>query len=385
MTFRLRVLSGLVVLLVSNGGGCDFGQSEDLTYEEDIAEMEASLEATAEEKLTPVPSDGDSSPQASVSPQAGDGLVGKMVSLKKTVEQTLEQSSIDGLTTSQSRLEEWFDVTITSNTSEERVFRVRYRGLRYSHEVPGEFVTFDSRSPGKSIPAIVSPLVSLSKTGFSFHTDSAGVVTKVSGLPSGLMRTVPDAEMSLGFVQDRIGFQSLDLRPAAGGSRDGLWMQNRSVTQPLAMTINKRFTKKTQDAETLSLEILGTMSAKHNTQRIQLAGGSAQVSLKGGHALGHVVMDRLTGLPRSAKWDRYLDVRVECPGGEEFEQRKHEVVTITQNVEGERKSPPRSQLAPQPVSPPGIRPVTAAPQVGQPRTLGTNSPLELESRPAISR
>ena len=241
MVGRVRSLPGLLVLALSICVGCEFGESEELAFDDEFAELEASLGVASEEK--PVSDSAERSALPLSDPAASldaDAIVGKTISLKKTVQQTMAQSSVDGLTTSQSRLEEWFDVTVTSNTPEERVFRVRYRWLRYWHQVPGETVTFDSRNTGQEVPAVVAPSVAMAKSGFTFHTDSGGVVTKVSGAPPGLFATLPDPSVSLGFVQDRIGFMSLDLRTATGGSRDGLWMQNRHVPHPVAININTR-------------------------------------------------------------------------------------------------------------------------------------------------
>lgn len=365
MLGRVRLLPGLLVLALSLCVGCEFGQPEELAFDDEIAELEATLGAASEEKSVSDSGERSALPQSDTTASLdADAIVGKTISLKKTVHQTMAQSSVDGLTTSQSRLDEWFDVTVTSNTPEERVFRVRYRWLRYWHQVPGETVTFDSSNTGQEVPAVVAPLVSLAKSGFTFHTDPGGVVTKVTGAPPGLFPSLPDPTVSLGFVQDRIGFMSLDLRTATGGSRDGLWMQNRHVPQPVAMNINTRFTLKTQDAMTLSLEVLGTMSSLKSSQPIRLAGASADVTFKGGHALGQLVIDRLTGLPLTAKWNRYLDLQVRCAGGEEFEQRKHEVVTIVQESASAKLSAPppqpNSQTTPQPevLSIPQLAPAT---------------------------
>ena len=290
-------------------------------------------------------------------------VIGATYSFVKKLTQTLAQSSANGMDTSQSQLDVWYDITVEGVQGPDRTCRVTYRKMKYWHSLPGERVVFDSSDVTSKAPAAVRPYLELIDSGFVFRMNAVGQVSELVEVPESLFRGSLRGTAAAEFVWDRIGLVAL----ARSSSKELVAppLQIRRVALPVPMEISTRYTIKQSGGGIVSLDLLGAVATGRPATTVTLVGKTVNVTLKGGHAFGELVIDTASGLPRRAHWNRYIELGLESLTGNRIEQRKHEVVTILgletapvpgaeNDTGGESLLTPGSQL--QPVPPPLLRP-----------------------------
>ena len=115
-------------------------------------------------------------------------VIGTSYSFAKKLTQTLAQSSANGMDTSQSQLDVWYDITIEGVQGPDRICRVAYRKMKYWHSLPGERVVFESSDETSKAPAAVRPYQELIDSGFVFRMNADGQVLELIEVPKSLFR-----------------------------------------------------------------------------------------------------------------------------------------------------------------------------------------------------
>lgn len=289
-------------------------------------------------------------------------LIGASYSFVKRVTQTLAQSSVDGLDTSQSQMDAWYDITIEGVQGRDRIYRVTYRRLKYWYRIPGEQVMFDSSEVNSNPPAAVHPYLALIRSGFAFRVNAAGQITELLEVPATLFRGPSRGPAAAEFVWDRVGLVALGTSP--NNETIAPPPRIRRIESPVPMEISTRYTIKEAGSARVSLDVLGSIATGQPATTVTLAGGTVDVTLKGGHAFGELVIDRASGLPRRAHWNRYVEISLESTTGGRIEQRKHEVVTIRTaeaGLPGDAGGEPAGSSADQlpPITPSSQRPTVS--------------------------
>ncbi len=318
LKLRLSWVALLSTLVATTG--CFTESSEEVTFDEGDLLLEQELSESDGETLLDEPA-GVSKP--ALLPGLSEPAVH---SLEKRVVQTLSQSSPDGLETSRAQLNAEFDVRVEARGGGDFSYRVSYRRIVYSHTLPGESVAFDSTARKADLPPSLEHLRELAGSGFSFQTTGGGLALELTEVPAtvygGDLKGVAASE----FIADEIGMVLLGR--GAGGSATAPAPHARRVESPVPMDINTRYSVKSTGQGTLTLDMLASVTAGAGATQVKLVGGSASVKLGGGHSFGELTVDAISGVPRHADWNRYIEISLKTDGGERIEQRKHEVATI---------------------------------------------------------
>ncbi len=259
--------------------------------------------------------------------------------LRKVVRQELTQSTLTGTpSVSQSELEVMFAITVQEVQAERVKLSVRYDRVRYSHDIAGERVAFDSISAPLEVPVAVRAYRDMIGDGFSFWLGENNQIASVEGFTDFLrrcMRNVPEelrSSVMLGieatsgedgianFVDNSIG-----LLPPGSARRPGdTWSQPRFVSRPIPMQIENDYTLKNLTAGEAVIEIRGAISPA-NVGSAQSEG--VKVRVVGGSTQGTCTVYRQTGLPRESHVERVVDMIVTM-APVEFRQQKRIVTTI---------------------------------------------------------
>lgn len=269
--------------------------------------------------------------------------VGDRYPLLKTVQQTLTQETGGIAATSRSEL----NVRIVLSVEEVRDRRTRvgvqYNRVEFSQDVAGETLVYDSRQPRSQIPEAVRPYAGLVRNGFSFWLGPDNQVDELVGFEDFVKRCVRNvaparqaallAELTafqgedgvIHFVDDSIG-----LLPHTVGETEltagASWDRTQQVMQPFPLNMRTKYTVQNVDDHVAEIDILGTIS--QGTTAAPRPDSGVSLTIRDGHAYGRCTIDRVTGLPIRSEVVRLLTMRVQLPGGEEFEQRKEIVTTI---------------------------------------------------------
>ena len=302
-------------------GGCYSESSDQVTFDENDLLLE-------DELLAPVGEVTGSVPQGAESTDSHDGRNSQSThSLVKRVSQSLSQSSLDGIETSQAQLTAWFDVLVEPAGGGDWSYRVLYRRLTYSEKVAGENQSYDSNDETAAVPASLVTLSEMVRSGFTFRTTGGGSALELTTVPSTLFSGDRKGAAAAEFIYDRIGLVLLARSAGSPPTAPALW--TRKVDSPVPMEFSTRFSIKGSGQGTVTLDMLGSVAARQSTTEVTLVGGTAAVSLKGGYAFGDMTVDASNGVPRRADWNKYLDISMRAtPSGDRIEQQKHEVVTI---------------------------------------------------------
>jgi len=323
--FRWLVV-GLLSTLVASAG-CFNESAEEVTFDEGDLLLEDELSAAAGGTLLV-------DAKAATKPALLSGLSEPAVhSLEKRVTQTLSQSSPDGLETSRAQLAADFDVRVEARGGGDFSYRVTYRRIAYSHTLPGEVLSYDSTVRDAVVPSSLGHLSELARSGFSFQTTGGGMALELTEVPAtvygGDLKGAPASE----FIADEIGM--ILLGRGEGGIATAPAPQTRRVKLPVPMDVNTRYSVKSTGQDTITLDMLASVTSGSEAIQVKLVGGSAAVKLGGGHSFGEMTVDGISGVPRHADWNRYIEISLKTDSGERIEQRKHEVVTIRTAGEAE--------------------------------------------------
>ncbi|MFH1300451.1 MAG: DUF6263 family protein [Planctomycetota bacterium] len=268
----------------------------------------------------------------------------------KTVEQTLSQASAAGISHSKSKLELILALTVEEIHEDGRKrFKVLYTRVKYSHNIAGEQVEYDSNRENGPVPPEVQAYQRLVKNGFSFWIGPDNKIIELVGFDEFIQRclqnTAPDQRETVlakisessgddgiaNFIDDSIGLlpYNIDENHKGGAIRVGeTWMTTRRLTQPIPMVLKTEYTLRELNDKTATINIAGDIAASKINSPMNQTGNSVQLHIRGGKTFGTCLIDRKTGLPLESKIDRFLETTVKLVSGKEFEQQKHIITTI---------------------------------------------------------
>ena len=334
----------LLLSLSLLSAGCFTEQSDPVTFDEEDLLLEDELTTGS----------GATSSVATTGPQSSALLPGlsepTVHSLVKRVTQTLSQSSADGLETSQAQLAAWFDVRVELIGGGDSSYRVSYHRITYSHKLPGESLSYDSSSRTTAPPISLGHLADLSRSGFAFRTTGGGTALELTEVPATVYGGDLKGPAAAEFIADQIGLVLLGRGPGQAPTAPA--PRTRHIETPVPMDFSTRYSIKGTGQGTITLDMLGSVSSRPETTRVQLVGGAASVKLGGGHAFGEMTVDLASGVPLRADWNRYIEISLKTDLDERIEQRKHEVITIRA---ADAAAGPTSTISP------SVAPSTAAP------------------------
>jgi hypothetical protein len=304
-------------------------------------------------------------PQTPTAPARARGTLklnlslGQRFPLLKTVEQTLSQTprtnSVGGTAQptveSRSRLELLLSLQVEQIAEDGRKrFSVRYHRVKYSHDIGGEIVNYDSSNSQNRIPKAAVPLAGLVNNEFGFWLGPDNRVVELVGFDEFLKRCVQDVPIEqrqavlarlsgsssdeglVNFLDDSVGLmpyavESEDESAARTVSVGDSWSRKHRFTQPIPMFETDRCTLSELTDSTAQIDIVGTIAAAPAHQLRHAAAG-VSIAIRGGHAFGTCKTGRETGLPIDSRMERYFDMTVELANGEQFDQRKQIVTTV---------------------------------------------------------
>ena len=315
-----------VLATVAGVSGCGWWEENE---QEDIDESFRKL-VTANQ--TPKPAE-TSRPMSSLK-------VGDRFPLIKTVEQSLTQHSAQDLLTGWSKLELLLTIAVKEIRNERSLLSVRYRRVRYSQNVGGEKVEFDSSRPQHPLPTAFLAYQGLIGNGFSFWIGSNNQIIETVGFDEFLKRCqqnvafedqqaerTPLASQSEAdiarFLDESIGLLPFEFN----GSRlevGQAWTKKQIIQQPVPMNLSTTYKLTALNDKSADVEILGTMAPADTFRRESQSG----LTLRRGHSVGRATIDRTTGLPIKSRVERHFEMLAHLADGSELVQRKKTVTTI---------------------------------------------------------
>ncbi|WP_437206107.1 DUF6263 family protein [Planctomicrobium sp. SH664] len=267
---------------------------------------------------------------------------GDQFPLRKVVEQELQQDTVQGTPqTNRSRLELMFAITVLEQREGRTKLGVRYSRVRYSHDVAGEHVEYDSTRPTAELPLSVLAYHDMVNDGFAFWLGPDNQILEVDGLTEFLNRClarVPEDQrqnvvlgMEAGSGETGIANfvdNSIGLLPCGTQSRPGdSWDRQQHVSRPIPMHINNRYTLKELSNNLAVIDIRGAITPSTTVNMLD-DGNGVRVLVNGGETLGSCSIYRDTGLPKESRVDRTIDMTVVLSSAISFRQRKRIMTSI---------------------------------------------------------
>jgi len=265
--------------------------------------------------------------------------------LKKTVEKTLTQSTLQGPVENTERIELFMSVTLEETRDQNKKFRILYNRVKYESNLNGQKVQFDSTQPAGNVPTQALAYRGMVNNGFSFWVGADNKITEVVDFNSFLQRClnhVPphmadSVSQSLAhysgqegianFVDDTIGLLPYDPQSPDGSSvvrLGGHWSKSRHFNDPVPMSLHSTYTLRDLTDNYAKVEVMGDIvpaaAVSNPTQEVSL-------QIKGGHSVGTCTIDRETGLPLDSHMDHQLTMSVQL-NGMQFDQQKRVVTTV---------------------------------------------------------
>ena len=274
--------------------------------------------------------------------------VGDKFPLQKTVTTTLVQPGENGMERSTAQKEFLLTLTVEAMPQEgdrsgQKQMGVRFHAVRFSREVQGEKLEYDSRKVAGPIPLAVQPYHGLVGNTFSFWLGRDNQIEGIVDFDKFVERClihVPKerfeevwnnlsaqtgADGIANFVDDSIG-----LLPKAKVSVGESWTVTRRTQQPIPMVCRTQYKLQQMDGQQAEVSIQGEIlpgailpSAIPGAARKNL-----NMSIQGGKSTGSCTIDLRTGLPIHSQVEQYVDMQVKLHSGEEFVQHKHTITTI---------------------------------------------------------
>ena len=263
--------------------------------------------------------------------------------LRKVVEQELKQSSLDGQPqVSRSRLEMMLAITVDDVRDGRTLMRVKYDRVRYSHDVAGEPLEYDSTAPPAQIPVPVLAYHGMVGDGFAFWIGSDNQIAEIVGFrefverclshvsPDGRQQAMRDIEASAGekgiadFVDNTIGLLPYDQQKVVGDS----WERTRRIARPIPMQIDTTYTLAAFNDDTAEVTVGGAITPSTTLGGDAHDDSSVRITVTGGRSSGRCVLYRDSGLPKESRVERIVDMTVQMAGGIQFDQQKRTTTTV---------------------------------------------------------
>ena len=282
--------------------------------------------------------------------------------IHKVIQQELTQYGLgDRPEVSTTRLELMLAISVQRSEASRLLMNVRYDSIKYSEEIRGHRVDYDSNSP----PAQPTPLMlayqRMIGDGFSFWLGADNQIHEPVGFDEFLDRClvdIPDEQrgsISLGiragsgengitdFVDNTIGLLPFGREPAIGES----WNRSQRITFPVPMTLDTTYTL-TQLSEQMAVVSVDGRIVPSTTLTQVSATDQMRILIRGGQMTGRCSIYRDTGLPQTSEVSQTIDMTVAMNNGTEFEQTKR-VTTLVESYPVQSHSQLHSTSTPTPV------------------------------------
>lgn len=273
---------------------------------------------------------------------------GRRFPLLKTVEQRITQSQPSGTTVGYSKLELMLSLIVEEARGDDRRLRVQYHRVRFAQDLGGQFVEYNSETPGGNIPMEALAYAGLKDNGFSFWLGPDNRVMDLVGFPEFLERCVQavpaDQRVAVSrqlqamrpedglanFVDDSIGLlpNPMEESEAARVLQVGsTWNVTPKASGTGTTTTRCRLTNlDTKSAEIALAGSIGPSNYIDDLHRVRL-------QIKGGGCSGNCTVDRESGMPTKSRVERHLDMVCEMQDGSQINQRKEVITTIVAFLE----------------------------------------------------
>lgn len=290
--------------------------------------------------------------------------VGTRFPLVKTVEQALRQATPGGTVESRSRLQMQMVIVVDDVANDgSKTLSVRYHRVGYEHDIGGERLFYDSKSPDiGELPPAVQAYHGLVGNGFTFVIGPDNTFREVRdfrGFLKNCLRDVPahrrDAVLAelearhgddgiANFIDDSIGILPYDVaRPGRESvvSENQQWTREWKSARPIPMLTRIDYKLLHLGDEYAEILVNGKVSKSSTFGPGGQPTDSALVVVRGGYVEGHCSIRRDTGLPAQSRIRRTFDMVVRMPDGTSFDQIKDVVTTIeTFQEQGSPRSVP---------------------------------------------
>ncbi|QDT86957.1 DUF6263 family protein [Gimesia chilikensis] len=345
-----RYISWMIGIVILAGTGWSFLNKQQNESSEKVEEVKP-LGAVAEQtQQPPVEVAPVSLREEKVEVLELNLAVNQRFPMIKTVEQTLSQASAAGVVQSKSKLELILALTVEELQEDGRKrLRVQYSGVKYSHDIAGEKVSFDSNRSSGPAPPEVQAYQGLVQNGFSFWIGPDNKIIELVGFDQFMQRCLQNTPVSqretvlakisetsgddgvANFIDDSIGLlpYNINKEHQGGAVRVGeSWTKTRRLTQPIPMVLKTEYTLRELNENIARINIAGDIAASKISSPINQHGKSVQLFIRGGKSFGSCLIDRQTGLPLESRIERFLETTVKLESGKQFEQQKQIVTTI---------------------------------------------------------
>lgn len=274
--------------------------------------------------------------------------VGDKFPLKKIVTTILDQPGEHGLERSKAEKEFLLTLTVEAMPQEgdragQKQMGVQFHAVRFTRELHGKKLEYDSRRVTGPIPLAVQPYHGLVGNSFSFWLGQDNQIEGIVDFDKFVERClkhVPKerfeevwnnlasqtgADGIANFVDDSIG-----LLPKAKVAVGESWTVTRRTQQPIPMVCKTQYKLQQMDGQQAEVVILGEIlpGAILPTAIPGAAKKNLNMSIQGGKSTGSCTIDLRTGLPIHSQVDQYVNMHVKLISGEEFVQHKHTTTTI---------------------------------------------------------
>ncbi|MBR9800342.1 hypothetical protein GYB59_00965 [bacterium] len=276
--------------------------------------------------------------------------------LRKTVEKTLTQSTLQGPVETTERIELFMSVTLEEVQDQNKKFRILYNRVKYESNMNGQRVLFDSTQPAGNVPTQALAYRGMVNNGFSFWVGADNKITEVvdfNSFLSGCLAHVPShladsvsqslahysgQEGIANFVDDTIGLLPYDPQSPDGSSvvrLGGHWSKSKHFNDPVPMSLHSKYTLRELTDKYAKVEVMGDIvpaAAVSNPEQ------EVSLQIQSGHSIGTCTIDRETGLPLDSHMDHQLSMSVQL-NGMQFDQQKRVVTTVKMYPEQSADTP----------------------------------------------
>ncbi len=314
------------------------------------------LSACSKSKTGTETADGTGEVAAPTAPETLDNApnlalrlkVGDKFPLQKTVVTTLVQPGGQAQERNTAHKEFLLTITVeampeTGERAGQKQMGVKFHAVRFSRELNGKKLEYDSRSVREPIPLSIQPYHGLVGNSFSFWLGQDNQIEGIvdfdkfverclQGVPKerfedvwNNLATQTGADGIANFVDDSIG-----LLPRSRVNVGESWTVTRRTQQPIPMVCKNRYTLQQLDGQQAEVSILGEIlpGAILPNAIPGAVKRNLKMSIAGGKATGSCTIDLRTGLPIHSQVEQFMDMNVTLNDGEEFTQHKQTITTI---------------------------------------------------------
>lgn len=334
-----KFLKYLMLLCVITLLGCDQWQSTtENELVKELPDLPSMVPASSAKN-----SDSDS---AAIRSEFAAFKMGQQFTYEKSITHTLTQATGDPSNKSVVQIDLVFTLWVEEIQQDRTRFGLRFQQVKYSQNIAGEKIEYDSEARPETIPAAVQAVHDLTQQKLSIWRDAQGVISQLSGWPKqdSAIRTVSHSQAAeVPTISDLLD-PAFDLL-AEARTRDKLaegqsWITQQQFAGTVSLIEKLNCFCKSKNSQSVDVDVTGTITPGLNLEDHQFA-NSSPVKVSSGHTIGKVRYDVNTGLPEHSTWQRYILMQVNLESGEKFEQRKD-----TRTALKLRESPTANTVAP---------------------------------------